>query len=102
MQPELERGVELRLKGHLYEIRAINNDVIGGEQGYPMAEAGYHRTLREVADTSSVTELDEVAAEIKQLINDTGDRPPNRKIRRYAREIVAQNGYPSTSYLNRA
>ena len=42
MQPETtDRDVELRIKGHLYEIQEINDEVIGGQQGWPMAKTGY-------------------------------------------------------------
>jgi hypothetical protein len=102
MEPELRRGVELRLKGHLYEIGETNDAVLGGRQGYPRAKQGYERTLREVADCADPDTLDRVAAHIKDEMSETGERPSNRSVRRAARQIVSEAGYPASAYLNRA
>ena len=102
MSVSVTRGQELRIKGHLYEIRQINGEVIGGEQGYPMAEAGYRKTLRNVAHCSNSEAVDEVAQRIKELLKQRRDRPSNRKIRRYARKVVSEEGLPPSAYLNRA
>lgn len=102
MEPYLHRDGELRMRGHLYEIRDANDEVLGGRQGYPMAEKGYERTLREVTDCASMSELDDVANRIKKYIHEEKERPPNRKIRKIARKIVSEAGYPASGYLNRA
>lgn len=103
MKPELtDRDLELRIKGHLYEIREVNDEAIGGQQGLPMAESGYRTTLFNVADCADASAIDEVAAHIKTYIQNHNERPPNREVRRHARSIVSEAGYPATSYLNRA
>jgi len=102
MNTETRGDLELRLKGHLYEIGEANDEVIGGRQGFPRAESGYERTLREVADCADKTALDRVAEYIKREIRETGERPANRKVRRNARQIVTDGGYPASRYLNRA
>jgi len=96
------RDLELRIKGHLYEIRKINNEVIGGEQGYPMAEQGYQATLQSVASCANEEALDAVADHIKVEMEKQRSRPKNRKIRRAARRFVSEKGYPPDEYLNRA
>lgn len=102
MTPHLGRGAELRMKGHLYEIREMNDEVLGGRQGYPMAEKGYKRTLQEVIDCATVSQMDDVADYVKERIRENEERPPNRKIRKAARRIVSEAGHPASSYLNRA
>jgi len=102
MTPNLQHDIELRLKGHLYELRETNDEVLDGRQGYPIAESGYKRTLREVADCATRSELDNVAEYIKRYVREEKERPPNRKVRRVARKVVSEEGYPPTAYLNRA
>lgn len=103
IEPKIpDRDTELRIKGHLYKIRAVNDEVLGSQQGLPMAEKGYETTLRNVADCADVKSVDKVAAYIKQYIQDRESRPPNRKVRRRARQEVSEAGYPPTSYLNAA
>lgn len=103
MRPEInDRDIELRIKGHLYEIQEVNDEYIGSQQGLPMAEAGYKTTLLNVADCADSESIDTVANHIKEFIKDNNERPTNRKIRRYARSVVSKAGYPATSYLNAA
>ena len=97
-----DRDLELRIKGHLYEIRETNHEVIGGEQGYPMAERGYQATLQSVASCASKEALDSVANYIKGEMRRRESRPKNRKVRRTARKLVSEKGYPPDEYLNRA
>lgn len=97
-----DHDAELRIKGHLYEIGEVNEQVIGGEQGLPMAVRGYHSTLANVASCSNNEVVDTVASYIKSYIQQREERPPNRKVRRTARSEVTKAGYPSTSYLNSA
>jgi len=99
---EINPRTDLVIKGHLYEIGEVNDEIIGGRQGYPMSEQGYYRTLKEVADCASLEEVDSIALWIKNQIQRVEERPSNRKVRREAREIVTEAGYPATSYLNRA
>lgn len=96
------RGLELRVKGHLYEIQEINDEIIEGRQGYPMSEFGYERTLMSVADCADENVIDEVANYIKNQIEANGERPKNRKVRRVARSRVSDAGYPANNYLNTA
>jgi len=102
MAIKIERNDELRLKGHLFEIREANDNAIGGRQGYPMAEVGYKKTLQEVLECASVSEMDEIAEYIKSEIEKKNDRPTNRKVRRTARRVVSEAGFPASAYLNRA
>lgn len=97
-----DREKVLRVKGHMYEIEKINDSVIGGRQGWPMAEGGYKNTLLSVAGCADKESIDEVAAHIKGKIEKEEERPPNRKIRRIARKVVTEKGYPAAQYLNRA
>lgn len=97
-----DRDLELRIKGHLYEIREMNEEIIGGEQGYPMAEQGYQTTLQSVASCADKEVLDEVADYIRDEMKQHESRPKNRKVRRTARKLVSQEGYPPDGYLNRA
>jgi hypothetical protein len=96
------RDLDLRIKGHLYEIRETNEEVIGGEQGYPMAENGYQATLTSVAICADEDVIDAVAKHIQDEMRKLGSRPKNRKIRRVARQLVSEAGYPPNKYLNRA
>lgn len=98
----LSREMELRINGHLQEIRQVNNRVIGSRQGFPPAIRGYNHTLVSVAECATIEEVDQVAEFIKSKIRDEGDRPRNRKVRREARSIVSQAGYPADSFLNAA
>jgi len=41
----MERDVELRIKGHLYEIASVNDEVLESRQGIPASERGYRKTL---------------------------------------------------------
>jgi hypothetical protein len=103
MEPEsVARGDELRVKGHIYEIEQVNDEIIGGQQGWPMAESGYLSTLLNVAQCADHEAIDEVADYIKDYIEDKSERPANRKVRRKARSIVTERGYPATRYLNGA
>ncbi|WP_256394192.1 hypothetical protein [Natronoarchaeum rubrum] len=96
------RRTELLIKGHLYELQEINDEVLGGRQGYPMSEQGYKATLVNVSECADLDVVDEVAEYIKESIQDNGERPKNRKIRRVARTKVTEAGYPANSYLNAA
>jgi len=103
MRPDLrDRDLELRIKGHLYEIQQVNDDQLESRQGYPMAEMGYQTTLLNVADCADADAVDEVAQYIKDYIQEYDERPANRKVRRKARSVVSQAGYPANRYLNAA
>jgi len=99
---EVDQPVDLIIKGHLYEIGQVNDAVLDGRQGYPMSEKGYHRTLKETSECASIDEVHTVAQRIKDHIQRLEKRPSNRKVRREAREVVTEAGYPATSYLNKA
>lgn len=94
------REIELRIHGHLREIRLANDDIIGHGQGLHPAMVGYERTLNSVAECATESEIDEIAEYIKGRIRENGDRPTNRTIRRTARSIISRAGYPADEYLN--
>ena len=96
----LLREVELRIHGHLREIRLVNDDVIGNGQGLHHAMVGYERTLNSVAKCATKSEVDKIAEHIKGHIRENGNRPANRMIRRTARSVVSNSGFPADEYLN--
>jgi len=98
----MERDVELRLKGHLYEIRSVNDEILESRQGYPVAEEGYRKTLESVVAVAGPELMDEMAAFIKEYIKRNEDRPANKAVRTEARSRVSKAGYPADEYLNAA
>lgn len=100
MHPEIGKDMELRIRGHLHEIREINDEVLESRQGYPKAEEGYQKSLFSAATCADMAVVDEVAERIKEEFRRTGNRPTNRKIRRNARAMVSEAGYPTDQYLN--
>lgn len=96
------KDIELRVRGHLHEIEEVNDRVIGSQQGLPMAMAGYRKTLAHVAECAGPDEIDAVGDYIKNHIRERVERPANRKVRRQARSVVTEAGYPADDYLNRA
>lgn len=102
MYADISSDAELRIRGHLHEIREINDEVIGSRQGLPKAETGYKKTLVNTAAVANIGVADEVASHIKQEIRRTRERPSNRKVRRFARSEVSKAGFPANEYLNTA
>lgn len=102
MYADITNDAELRIRGHLHEIKEINDETIGSRQGYPKAESGYKKTLVNTILVANMGVTDEVASHIKGEIRRTGERPPNRKIRRFARSAVSDAGFPANEYLNTA
>lgn len=51
---------------------------------------------------ATVDELDEIAQYIKDQISEYGKRPTNRIVRRIARTLISQAGYPADEFLNAA
>jgi len=98
----MDRALELRIKGHIYEIREINDQVLGTRQGFPMAERGYQKTLQSVASCSNTELVDRVANKIKDQIHSREERPSNQSIRRDARMLLADEGIVADKYLNTA
>lgn len=98
----ITRDLELRLHGHLREITLANDDVIGSRQGFPPTITAYEKTLRSVAECATVNELDEIAEHIKDQIRNHGQRLANRRVRRTARTLISQVGYPADDFLNAA
>lgn len=94
--------IEYRIRGHLHEIEEINDEIIGSQQGLPVALKGYQKTLIHVAECAGPDEFDAVADYIKTHIRERVDRPANRKVRREARSVVSAAGEPPDPYLNRA
>jgi hypothetical protein len=98
----VHRDLELRIKGHLYEITEVNEEVLGSEQGLPMSVSGYRKTLRSVADRGDSKLMDQVAESIEEHIRTHEDRPENQTVRRDARMLLTEQGIAPDSYLNRA
>lgn len=98
----VNRDLELRIKGHLYEIREVDDEVISSSQGFPKAEEGYRKTLESVAECANADLVDTVAEEIKDHIRTKTERPSNRSVRRDARLLLADDGIVPHEYLNRA
>jgi len=84
-----------------YEIEQANDRGIGHDQGFAQAIEAYKRTLRSVRECAEMHVVDELAEEIKARLEE-GERPSNRKVRRHARRLVSQAGYPADEYLNNA
>lgn len=98
----MNRSLELRIKGHLYEIAAVNDEVLDSRQGFPPAERGYWKTLESVADCAGAEMVDEVADTIKEHIQTEGERPENQSVRRDARMLLTGEGIAPDKYLNLA
>jgi len=98
----MERDNELRMKGHLYEIATIDYKIIGNRQGFHSAEQGYLKTLTSVAEIAGPELIDTVAEYIKQYIEENEQRPKNQSVRKKARSLVSEAGYPPDTYLNAA
>ena len=98
----MDRDLELRVKGHLYEIIEVNDEVLDGRQGFPMSEEGYEKTLRSVAEDAGAKQVDEVAEWIKDYFRKNEERPLNRDVRREARKIISKAGFVPGEYLNAA
>jgi hypothetical protein len=99
---DVHRDLELRIRGHLYEIAAVNDEVLGSRQGFPASETGYRKTLQSVTDVAGPDLMDEVAASIKEHIRTHEERPANQAVRKDARKLVSKAGYPPDDYLNAA
>ena len=98
----IPRDLELRIHGHLEEIRDVNDEVLESRQGFPSSKKGYERTLKSVAKCATIEEVDQVAENVKGHIREENERPSNRMLRREARSIVSRSGYPANSFLNAA
>jgi hypothetical protein len=94
--------LELRIAGHLREIEQANDDVFGHRQGLHPAITAYEKTLKSVGDCATKEEVDEIAAHVKNMIRREESRPTNQDLRRRARRVVSQAGYPADDYLNAA
>ena len=71
----MERDVDLRIKGHLYEIASVNDEVLESRQGFPASERGYRKTPESVVAIAGPDLLDEMAAYIEEYIQDRHERP---------------------------
>ncbi|WP_435067588.1 hypothetical protein [Haloplanus sp. C73] len=98
----MHRDLELRVNGYLYEITAVNDEVLESRQGFPAAERGYSKTLESVADCAASELVDLVAESIKEHIRTHEGRPTNRSVRRDARSLLAEEGFVADTYLNQA
>jgi len=98
----MERDFELRIKGHLYEIASVNDQVLESRQGFPASEHGYRQTLESVVEIAGQELMDEIAESIKEHIRENKERPANQDIRKKARRRVSKAGYPPDEYLNAA
>lgn len=98
----MERDIELRIKGHLYEIATVDDEIIGNSQGFYSAEQGYQKTLMSVAEIAGTELMDTMADGIKEYIEANQERPANQSVRKKARILVSKAGYPPDAYLNAA
>lgn len=98
----MERSMELRIKGHLYEIDQIDEEVIGNRQGFHSAEDGYRRTLESVADCADTEMVDRIAENIKEHIREREERPPNNSVRQDASQILIDAEFFPDRYLQKA
>lgn len=98
----MERDLELRMKGHLYEIGSVNDEILESRQGFPASEQGYRQTLESVLEIAGQELMDEMAAYIKEHIRGNEERPANQAVRKQARRRVSKAGYPPDEYLNAA
>ncbi|SEH45590.1 hypothetical protein SAMN05192561_10245 [Halopenitus malekzadehii] len=98
----MDRDLDLRIKGHLYEVGIVNDDVLDTRQGFHAAEQGYASTLESVADCAGSDIVDRVAESIKTHIQEQEDRPTNQSVRREARTLLSDEGFVIDSYLSRA
>lgn len=98
----VNRSLELRVKGHLYEISTIDDEIIDSKQGFHMAESGYRKTLESVAECADAELVDEIADEIKDHIRTENERPRNQSVRREARMLLAEKDIVADKYLNQA
>ena len=99
----MDRGMELRIKGHLYEITALNDEACEkGRQGFHSSEEGYTRTFESVAECAGAAMVDKVAKHIKDEMRRTAERPDNQSVRRKARMMLSEEDYVTDTYLNRA
>jgi hypothetical protein len=71
----MERDFELRIKGHLYKIASVNDEVLESRQGFPASERGYRKTLESVVEIAGPDLMDEMASYIKEYIQDHHKRP---------------------------
>lgn len=90
------------MKGHLYEIGSVNDEVLDSRQGFPASEDGYRRTLESVVDIAGQELFDEIAEYIKEHIREKQERPENQAVRKKARRRVSKAGHPPDEYLNAA
>jgi hypothetical protein len=98
----MNRDVELRIKGHLYEIGSLNDEILGSRQGFPASERGYRKTFESVVDIAEPEMMDKIAMYIKEYIQEQQERPANQTVRKKARSQVSKAGYPPDEYLNAA
>jgi hypothetical protein len=98
----MDRDLELRIKGHLYEITTVNDEVIDGRRGFPAAKRGYRKTLASVANCAGAEMVDRVGDSIKEAIRDEGERPNNQTVRRDARMLLVNAEIVPDEYLSRA
>ena len=90
------------MKGHLYEIGSVNDEILESRQGFPASEQGYRQTFQSVVEIAGQELMDEIAAYIKEYIRENQDRPTNQTVRKQARSRVSKAGYPPDEYLNAA
>jgi len=86
----------------LYEIESVNDEVLESRQGFPASERGYRKTLESVVDIAGPDLMDDMAAYIKEYIQDHYALPPNQIVRIEARSRVSKAGHPPDEYLNAA
>jgi hypothetical protein len=95
----MDQSVELRIKGHLYEILEANDAVIESRQGLHVSLNAYQKTLESVAKSGDLELVDEVAGDIKDRLKETGDRPSNQEMRKEGRARLAEQDIVPDDYL---
>lgn len=98
----MERDMELRIKGHLFEILEVDNEIIGNRQGQQSSKDGFSDTLESVASCGNAELVDQVAEDIKQHIRSREERPRNQNVRIDARKLLVSEGFLPDEYLNSA
>jgi len=98
----MDRGMELRIKGHLFEIEQIDDEIIGNAQGFTSSKNGYRRTLESVAECADEDLVDRVADDIKEHIQLRNERPKNSDVRVDARKLLVDEEILPDQYLNSA
>ena len=73
----MDRDLAIRVKGHLYEIRELDDEIPDSRQGFPLSETGYEKILPSFAEDAGAKQMGEVAKWIKNYFQKNEERPLN-------------------------